>query len=75
MARRQSVLSDVTLDKESKRPVHIRDVENCTNNAGESLSNNTPRLPLDVAWTECTSGSDFAKKGTNNGVELVRGAS
>ena len=66
MARRQLVLIDGMLGKDSKRPVHLKDVENCNDNTGEFSSNNTPLLPLDDAWTNCSLGSDFAKKRANN---------
>jgi hypothetical protein len=52
VAWRQLVLTDGTLDKESKRPVHIKDVEKLTDLTGDTLSNNSPLLPIDVAYTD-----------------------
>ena len=51
VAWRQLVLTDGTLDKESKRPVHIKNVEELADLTGDTLPNNSPLLPIDVANT------------------------
>ena len=43
------VLRDGILDNETKKPVHIRDVELCTDNTGITLSSNTLLLSLGIA--------------------------
>ena len=75
VAWRQLVLSDGTLDKEAKRPVHIRDVELCTDNTGVTLSNNAPLLPIDIAWTDRSSDTDITRKVAYRGVEQGKSTS
>jgi hypothetical protein len=72
VAWRQLVITDGTLDKESKRPVHIKDVEQLTDLTGDTLSNNSPLLPIDVEYTDRSPVEGTTSKVNRMGVELVR---